>query len=280
METLLKIDTHRVLPLQTQFNTTNNSNFPLTYQFNTETQLHYSFANSPTRIAFFSIATFVKFRQLTFCSIVKFVKRRQKCHITGVYRGAVHNACNLKRRLNPKITSIPVVFHNLRGYDSRLLMQAISKVEGRVSCIPNNMEKYISFSLGQLRFIDSAQFLLASLDKLVAANPPGAFQITAQHEPNRERRKLLMRRVVYPYGYMDTWNRFTEPKLPQRKKPSTVSSPMRILMTRTTPMHKRSGRPLGARPWETTATCTVAPTSCFWQMSLKRSGTRASASTA
>ena len=33
-------------------------------------------------------------------------------------------------------------------------------------------------------------------------------------------------------------------------------------------MRKRSGRPLGARPWETTATCTVALTSCFWQMSL------------
>ena len=141
---------------------------------------------------------------------------RDHCHITGEYRGAAHNACNLKLRLNPKTTSIPVVFHNLRDYDSHLLMQAISKVEGRVSCIPNNTEKYI-FSLGQLRFIDSAQFLLASLDKLVAANPPEAFQITAQHEPNRERRELLMRKGVYPYEYMDTWNRFTEPKLPSKE---------------------------------------------------------------
>ena len=95
---------------------------------------------------------------------------RDHCHITGEYRGAAHNACNLKLRPNP---SIPVVCHNLRGYDSHLLMQAILKVEGRVSCIPNNTEKYISFSLGHLRFIDSSQFLLASLDKLVAANPPG-----------------------------------------------------------------------------------------------------------
>ena len=102
------------------------------------------------------------------------------CHITGEYRGAAHNVCNLKLRLNPQTTTIPVVFHNLRGYDSHLLnMQAISKVEDRVSCIPNNTEKYISSSLGQLRFIDSAQFLVASLDKLVPANPPEAFQITA-----------------------------------------------------------------------------------------------------
>ena len=142
---------------------------------------------------------------------------RDDCHITGKYRRAAHNACNLKLRLNPKTITIPVVFHNLRGYDSHLLMQAISKVEGRVSCIPNNTEKYISFSLGQLRFIDNALFLLVSLDKLVAANPPEAFRITAQHEPNRERRELLMRKGVYPYEYMDTWDRFTEPKLPPKE---------------------------------------------------------------
>ena len=135
---------------------------------------------------------------------------RDHCHFTDEYRGAAHNACNLKLRLNP---NIPVVFHNPRGYDSHLLMHAISKVEGRMSCIPNNTEKYISFSLGHLRFIDSAKFLLASLDKLVAANPPGAFQIIAQHQPNRERRELLMRKGVYPYEFMNTWDRFTEPKL-------------------------------------------------------------------
>ena len=84
-----------------------------------------------------------------------------------------------------------------------------------MSCIPNNTEKYISFSLRQLRLIVSAQFLLASLDKLVAANPPGAFQITHQHEPNRERRELLMRKGVYEH--MDTWDCFTEPKLPPKE---------------------------------------------------------------
>ena len=53
---------------------------------------------------------------------------RDHCHITGKYRGAAHAACNLKLRLNPRTTTIPVVFHNLRGYDSHLLMQAISRV--------------------------------------------------------------------------------------------------------------------------------------------------------
>ena len=86
-----------------------------------------------------------------------------------------------------------------------------------MSCIPNNMEKYISFSLGQLRFIDSAQFLLASIDKLVVANPLEALQIIAKHEPDRERREILMRNGVYPYEYMDTWDRFEGPKLPPKE---------------------------------------------------------------
>ena len=142
---------------------------------------------------------------------------RDHCHITGKYRGAAHSACNLKLRLSPKTTTIPVVFHNLRGYDSHLLMQAISKVEGRMSCIPNNTEKYISLSLGQLRFIDSAKFLLASLDKLVAANRPEAFHITARYEPNHQKRTLLMRKGVYPYEYVDSWERFEDTTLPPKE---------------------------------------------------------------
>ncbi|KAK3804083.1 hypothetical protein RRG08_057968 [Elysia crispata] len=141
---------------------------------------------------------------------------RDHCHITGKYRGAAHSTCNLKLRLNPKTTTIPVVFHNLRGYDSHLLMQSISKVEGRVSCIPHNTEKYISFSLGQLRFIDSAQFLLASLDKLVSTNKPETFQITTHYEPDQHKCGLLLRKGVYPYEYLDSWERFEDTTLPPK----------------------------------------------------------------
>ncbi|XP_064629257.1 uncharacterized protein LOC135488549 [Lineus longissimus] len=137
---------------------------------------------------------------------------RDHCHITGKYRGAAHNACNLKLRLSAKKTHIPVVFHNLRGYDSHLIMQAISQDEGQVACIPNNMEKYISFSLRSLRFIDSAQFLLASLDRLVSACPREAFVITRTFQPNNT--DLLMRKGIYPYEYMSSWDKFQEAELP------------------------------------------------------------------
>ena len=75
----------------------------------------------------------------------------------------------------------------------------------KLTCIPKNTEKYTSFSLGQLRFIDSAQFLLATLDKLVSPNKPKALQIMACYEPKHQERELLMRKGVYPYEHMDSW---------------------------------------------------------------------------
>jgi len=48
---------------------------------------------------------------------------RDHCHITGKYRGSTHNYCNLQLRLEPEKLKIPVIFHNLNGYDSHLIMQ-------------------------------------------------------------------------------------------------------------------------------------------------------------
>ena len=70
---------------------------------------------------------------------------KDHCHITGRYRGAAHNACHLKMRIKPKTDPIPVMFHNLRGYNAHHLMQAMSQLQKEVKCIANNMEKYITF---------------------------------------------------------------------------------------------------------------------------------------
>ena len=110
-------------------------------------------------------------------------KVRDHCHITNKYRGAACNKCNLKLKVP---STIPVIFHNLRGYDSHLLMQEIGKFKRDLNVIPNNMEKYLMFSVGteklcydfkekkdvmklkhDLVFIDSFQFMSASLGKLV-----------------------------------------------------------------------------------------------------------------
>ena len=120
---------------------------------------------------------------------------RDHCHVSGKYRGAAHNACNLKFRIP---SFIPVVMHNLKGYDSNLIMQHLGKLDAEITCIPSNMEKYMSFTIADryrqkptdddvedeaideppakrakvsrslnLRFIDSLAFMNASLDSLV-----------------------------------------------------------------------------------------------------------------
>ena len=65
------------------------------------------------------------------------------CHLTGKYRGAAHNECNL----NYKVAKFfPVIFHNLSGYDSHLFIKNIGTSEGKIKCNPNNEENYISFT--------------------------------------------------------------------------------------------------------------------------------------
>ena len=54
----------------------------------------------------------------------KILKVRDHCHFTGKYRGAAHNECNLKCR---KPLILPVIFHNLQGYDSHLFINNLQK---------------------------------------------------------------------------------------------------------------------------------------------------------
>ena len=70
-------------------------------------------------------------------------KVRDHCHFTGQYRGAAHNSCNLQCR-KPMI--LPVIFHNLQGYDAHLFIKQLSGLPGELNCIPSTEEKYISFS--------------------------------------------------------------------------------------------------------------------------------------
>ena len=141
---------------------------------------------------------------------------RDHDHMTGKYRGAAHNECNFKLKLNPKTMPIPVIFHNLKSYDGHLLMQAMARVRGEIKCIATNTEKYISFSLGNLRFIDSVNFLLSSLDKLVKGSDE--FRIMKKLTPEENKRQLLLKKGIYPYEYMDSFEKFGETKLPQKKK--------------------------------------------------------------
>ena len=93
------------------------------------------------------------------------IKVRDRCHITGKYRGTAHYLCNINLRITKKN---PVIFHNLKGYDSHLIFKALSKFDVRVNVIPNGLEKYMAFTLNEnFVFIDSMFFMNSNLDKLV-----------------------------------------------------------------------------------------------------------------
>ena len=53
-------------------------------------------------------------------------KVRDHCHVTGKYRGSAHWSCNINLRLTKKT---PVIFHNLNGYDSHLIIQEMAKFD-------------------------------------------------------------------------------------------------------------------------------------------------------
>jgi len=91
----------------------------------------------------------------------------------------------------------------LRGYDGHLIMAGIEKANDkkRISCIPNNMEKYMTFSIGRLQFIASLQFLNASLDELVKNLNKNDFKIfSGWCKPDKQ--ELLLRKGVFPYEYI------------------------------------------------------------------------------
>ena len=166
-------------------------------------------------------------------------KVKDHCHFTGRYRGAAHNECNLKYR-NPDFT--PVIFHNLSGYDSHLFIKNLGFSEGNIDCIPNNEEKYISFSkkikvgtyskmaldadgdtfyeqkpkYHTIRFIDSFKFMATSLEKLVNNLPKDdCINLGSYYSGNNF--NLLARKGVYPYEYMDSLEKLKETVLPPKE---------------------------------------------------------------
>ena len=91
-------------------------------------------------------------------------KVRDHDRVTGKYRGSAHWSCNINLKLTKKV---PLTFHNLKGYDSHLIMQEIDKFHIKVSVIPNGLEKYMAFIINKsLAFIDSMQCVTFRLDAL------------------------------------------------------------------------------------------------------------------
>ncbi|XP_072375164.1 uncharacterized protein [Diabrotica undecimpunctata] len=147
-------------------------------------------------------------------------KVRDHDHLTpeNNYRGAAHEGCNINYK---DAHTIPVIFHNLSGYDAHFIVNDIAThIKGPVDLLPITKEKYISFTKHiddariKFRFIDSFRFMSYSLDKLASYLPefPNLkSQYTSLPEENFH---LLTKKGIMPYDYIDSFNKFAETSLP------------------------------------------------------------------
>ena len=156
-----------------------------------------------------------------------------------MYRGCAHEKCNLDDSF--RYFKIPVFFHNLKNYDSHLIIGKANEINKelnenkRIDVIAQNSEKFITFSFGSLQFKDSMAFLSASLDKLVKLNKydivgkdehdkpiykkrndwENNFRFSSANPYIRNKTDLdLTEKGVYPYDYMNSFDKFNESQLP------------------------------------------------------------------
>ena len=87
-------------------------------------------------------------------------KVKDYCHVTEKYRGSAHWSCSFNLKLTK---NVPAIIHNLKGYDSHLIMQEI----GQFDVLPNGLEEDMAFTINNnFAFIDSMKFMNSSLDSL------------------------------------------------------------------------------------------------------------------
>ena len=92
-------------------------------------------------------------------------KVRDHC-IIGRFRGTAHKKCNINLRLPRKL---PIVFHNLQGYDGHIIFKELNNFDVDTDVIPKGIDKYMSIIVNRyITFIDSIQFYNGSLDKLAS----------------------------------------------------------------------------------------------------------------
>jgi len=151
------------------------------------------------------------------------LKVRDHCHITGKFRGAAHQSCNLKVRTSLKI---PIFFHNGSGYDFKHFIRKLYKIDKNIKIISQTEEKYISIRVGiegtniQFEFKDSYKFLLKSIDKaakvLYSKEGINGFKNLTNYFENQpdSLKELLVKKGVFPYSYLDSFDKLSYKTFP------------------------------------------------------------------
>ena len=142
-------------------------------------------------------------------------KVRDHRHVTGKFRGAAHNKCNLKLRIP---TKLPVIFHNLQGYDGHLIFKELNNFDEVITVIPKGIDKYMSIIIiRHITFIDSLQFSDSPLDTL-ASNLEDNNSKYLTSKFGIDQLEILKRKDAYPYEWVDSYEKFKHLPLPEKKK--------------------------------------------------------------
>jgi len=118
--------------------------------------------------------------------------------------------------------------HNNAAYDGHLLLQGFRRkyAEYRlqngqvqhadIKIIPLNSEKYLQLQIGNLLFLDSFQFMAASLDTLVGTLPKSGTDHFVHTSKYMGTEDFLFQKGVFPYEYFTDISKFQESRLPPK----------------------------------------------------------------
>ena len=132
-------------------------------------------------------------------------------------------------------------FHNLKGYDSKFIISELgdfikrknipadnvyiqdedgnivkddTPIQMKISVIAQNTEKFMTFTVGNIKFIDSYLFMAKSLSELAGNLDDSDFIYTKKIYTDPEQFELVKKKGVYPYRYIDSFSKFNEKELP------------------------------------------------------------------
>ena len=143
-------------------------------------------------------------------------KVRHHNHNTGEYHSAICTKCNIQIKDTVKI---PVFFHNL-NYDKNVFFKSLvhyDKIK-EVSILPDNSEKFKSFTVGKLHFIDTMRFMLSSLAALIKNVPEDKMHFLKHLAKNDEELMFMKQKGHFPYEWFDDIEKLKMPITELRKE--------------------------------------------------------------
>ena len=142
-------------------------------------------------------------------------KVRDHCHITGKFRGAAHNQCNLKLKIPRKLA---IIFHNSETYHGHIKFKELNNFDDiDIQVLPKTSKKYISIIVNRnIVFLDSNQFYKGKSDNHASNLEDNDFKHLLS-EFSIDKLELLKGKDAYPYEWVDSYEKFNYQELPPKE---------------------------------------------------------------